>query len=62
MIICVCQGVSHKSIDQAIENGAASASRVAQQLGIGGCCGKCIPVVKERLAEKKAAGVVRYVA
>lgn len=54
MIICICHGVSHRTIDKSIEDGAGSAGAVARQLGIGDCCGKCMPAVRQRLDTKRA--------
>ncbi len=55
MIVCVCKAVSEKHLQAAIDNGAVSLSQVVQELGVGTCCGSCVPYVEEKLAACGAA-------
>jgi bacterioferritin-associated ferredoxin len=50
MIVCVCKAVSDKHIQAAIDNGAVSLGQIVQELGVGTCCGSCVPHVEETLA------------
>lgn len=58
MIVCVCYGVSDRKIQPLIEQGLATRT-VLQQLNIGDCCGKCVPIIKD-LAKEQRAQVTRY--
>ncbi len=64
MIICVCKAVSDRHIRSAVKNGATTLRDLTRELGVGTCCGKCVPEAKAALsacrdAEGKSA-VLRY--
>jgi bacterioferritin-associated ferredoxin len=46
MIICVCKAVSERQIRAAVKGGANSLGHLTRQLGVGTCCGKCVPEAK----------------
>ena len=50
MIICVCKAVSDRHIRTAVNCGATSLRDLPRQLGIGTCCGKCVPEAKATLS------------
>lgn len=50
MIICVCKAVSERHIRSAVKNGAASLRDLTRDLGVGTCCGKCVPDAKAALS------------
>ena len=50
MIVCVCKAVSEKQIRTAVKGGANSLRDLTRQLGVGTCCGKCLPEAKSALA------------
>jgi bacterioferritin-associated ferredoxin len=50
MIICVCKAVSDRHIRSAVKNGAASVRDLTRELGLGSCCGKCVPEARATLA------------
>ena len=50
MIICVCKAVSERHIRTAVKNGAASLRDLTRDLGVGTCCGKCVPEAKAALS------------
>jgi bacterioferritin-associated ferredoxin len=50
MIICVCKAVSDRHIRSAVKNGAASMRDLTRELGVGTCCGKCLPEAKATLS------------
>jgi bacterioferritin-associated ferredoxin len=50
MIICVCKAVSDRHIRSAVKGGATSLRDLAGELGVGTCCGKCVPEAKQTLS------------
>jgi bacterioferritin-associated ferredoxin len=50
MIICVCKAVSDRHIRSAVKKGAASVRDLTRELGLGSCCGKCVPEARATLA------------
>jgi len=49
MIVCICKGVSDRHIRAAVKGGAASLRDLTRDLGLGTCCGKCVPHAKATL-------------
>lgn len=43
MFICNCNGVTEGEIRGAIELGCRSIEDLRRDLGVTGCCGKCLP-------------------
>jgi len=50
MIICVCKAVSDRHIRSAVKGGAGSLRDLTRELGVGTCCGKCLPEAKVALS------------
>jgi bacterioferritin-associated ferredoxin len=50
MIVCICKGVSDRHIRAAVKGGAASLRDLTRELGVGTCCGKCVPHAKAALS------------
>jgi len=50
MIICVCKAVSDRHIRAAVREGATCLRDLTRELGLGTCCGKCLPEAKNALA------------
>ena len=50
MIICVCKAVSDRHIRSAVKGGASSLRDLTRQLGLGTCCGKCLPEARATLS------------
>ncbi len=50
MIICVCKAVSDRHIRAAVTEGATSLRALTRGLGVGTCCGKCLPEAKAVLS------------
>jgi bacterioferritin-associated ferredoxin len=50
MIICVCKAVSDRHIRSAVKGGASSLRDITRELGVGTCCGKCLPEAKAALS------------
>jgi bacterioferritin-associated ferredoxin len=55
MIICVCKAVSDRHIRLAVKNGASSMRDLTRELGVGTCCGKCVPEAKATLSASLAS-------
>jgi bacterioferritin-associated ferredoxin len=51
MIICVCKAVSDRHIKAAVRDGATCVRDLTRDLGVGTCCGKCIPEARSALSE-----------
>jgi bacterioferritin-associated ferredoxin len=49
MIVCVCKAVSERQIRAAVKGGANSLRDLTRELGVGTCCGKCLPEAKAAL-------------
>ena len=49
MIVCVCKAVSDRHIRSAVKGGAGSLRDLTRELGVGTCCGKCLPEAKATL-------------
>jgi bacterioferritin-associated ferredoxin len=50
MIVCVCKAVSDRHIRNAVKGGASSLRDITRELGVGTCCGKCLPEAKAALS------------
>lgn len=51
MIVCVCNNVSERKIQHAVNAGARSMLALRASLGVGNCCGKCNSCAKDILHE-----------
>jgi bacterioferritin-associated ferredoxin len=51
MIVCVCKAVSDRQIRAAVKGGATHVRDLSRQLGLGTCCGKCLPEARLALAD-----------
>ena len=49
MIVCLCEAVSHRVIDAAIDEGASNVRDVGRRCGAGTGCGMCKVDIKARL-------------
>jgi bacterioferritin-associated ferredoxin len=49
MIVCVCKAVSDRQIRAAVKDGANCLRDLTRELGVGTCCGKCLPEAKAAL-------------
>ncbi len=50
MIICICKAVSDRHIRSAVKGGATCLRDLTRELGVGTCCGKCVPEAKATLS------------
>ena len=49
MYICNCNGVTEREIRGAVDLGCESLAELGAQLGVGTCCGKCVPDARRLL-------------
>lgn len=56
MIVCVCKAVSDKHIRRAVNAGEVVSLRdLTREMGVGTCCGKCVPSAREVLGAALSA-------
>ena len=55
MILCICNAVTDREVDDVIRRGASSVDAITQQCGAGGDCGSCINAIERRLAASSSA-------
>lgn len=51
MIVCICKAVSDKTIRRSVGEGVSTLRELSRELGVGTCCGKCVPQAREVLAQ-----------
>ncbi|MBM4243564.1 MAG: (2Fe-2S)-binding protein [Deltaproteobacteria bacterium] len=56
MVVCLCQGVSDRSVRASIEAGARTRQQVTNACGAGDGCGTCHRTIKSLIAECRGAG------
>lgn len=59
MIVCICKAVSDKHIRRLVSEGASSLRHVSRELGVGTCCGKCVPQAREVLSDALASRTMK---
>jgi len=52
MLVCVCNGISDRDIDDALQGGATNFGDLKKELGIGNCCGQCAAFAKDMVTQK----------
>ncbi len=55
MYVCICNAVTDGQINNALRSGCKDVAELSQQLGVGNCCGSCLPVAEE-LVENARSG------
>ena len=45
MFVCLCRGVSDRTIQRALDAGAGTVAEVMGCTGAGTCCGRCRPAI-----------------
>ncbi|MEJ0072292.1 MAG: (2Fe-2S)-binding protein [Pseudomonadota bacterium] len=56
MYICLCNGINDRDARRAAAAADGSVAQVYRGLGCAPKCGKCVPVVRELLAELSGTG------
>lgn len=52
MIVCLCHGVSERTLEKVIDDGATSLKAVERKCGAGGDCGSCHFQIAKMIVEK----------
>jgi bacterioferritin-associated ferredoxin len=52
MIVCLCHGVSERTLEKIIDEGADCLKAVERQCGAGGDCGSCRFQIAKMISEK----------
>lgn len=55
MYVCVCNAVTDRAIREAAAEGVASLEELTRRTGCGDCCGSCVEVARQILAESRPA-------
>ena len=56
MIICICNGTNDRMVADALASGASKVAHLYRHNGCTPKCGKCLPIMRERLARYLAEG------
>lgn len=56
MLLCLCKGVSDKTVRWLVQNGSACTKDVMAKCRAGTDCGTCIPELKALVEKTKAEG------
>jgi len=59
MVVCLCQGISEKSVRASIEEGARTRQQVTESCGAGDGCGTCHRTIKTLIVECRRAQICR---
>lgn len=51
MIVCVCNGITHRQIEEAIDCGVTSLEELAATLGVAAGCGTCAAFTQQFLSK-----------
>ncbi|QSP95844.1 bacterioferritin-associated ferredoxin [Marinobacter salinisoli] len=54
MYVCLCQGVTDRSIREAAENGVTSMRELGEELGVARQCGRCASTARQILRESRS--------
>jgi len=57
MIVCLCANVSERQLAATIAAGATTVKEVGRRCGAGTGCGACKPLIRECLAQCRAAAI-----
>jgi bacterioferritin-associated ferredoxin len=59
MIVCFCHPTSDRDVDAIIDDGARTVEDIGRRCGAGTGCGSCVDDLRDRLAQRGAAGCPR---
>jgi len=54
MYICICNAVTDGQITTALRSGCEDVTQLSQRLGVGTCCGSCLPAAEELVESVRA--------
>ena len=55
MFVCICNAVSERQVEAAIDSGADTLDALATKTGAGACCGSCRPFLLEIIEQQTCA-------
>ena len=47
MYICLCNGVTDRTIRESVRSGVSTLQELTAKTGCGSCCGSCLPMAQE---------------
>ena len=47
MYICLCNGITDRTIRETVRGGVSSVQELSAKTGCGTCCGSCLPIAEE---------------
>jgi bacterioferritin-associated ferredoxin len=59
MYVCICKGVTLKTIREVVAQGASTVDEVERRCGAGGDCGSCRDAIAEIIIDVKATPAAR---
>lgn len=54
MYVCICNAVTDGQITTALKSGCEDVAELSQRLGVGTCCGSCLPTAEELVERVRA--------
>lgn len=58
MYVCLCNGVTDKTVRDAARTGVDSLPALMAKTGCGTCCGSCLPLAQEILDHERRSSTV----
>jgi len=55
MYVCICNAVTDGQITTALKSGCEDVAELTSRLGVGTCCGSCLPAAEELVESVRAA-------
>lgn len=55
MYVCICQAITDRQIERAVDSGIDSVEALRDTLGVASCCGSCETTAEAIVAERRAA-------
>ncbi len=52
MIVCVCKRINSAQIKEAVDRGITDVGELAEQLGLGTGCGRCVEFTRQMVREQ----------
>ncbi len=55
MYVCICQAITDRQIERAVDAGLDTVDALRDNLGVASCCGSCETTAEAIVAERRAA-------